>query len=527
MVNTQLLDYVKQQLAQGLNKETIQHNLASSGGWALSDINEAFSVLGVNQGVPISTAGAIPTAPIKYAGFWIRWVAVTVDGLILAVPIFILQIALVALMSSPGSEASSAGTAGAIARLLGILVGWIYFSLMTYYKGATLGKMMVGITVKSDDFQKLSFGRVLLRETIGKFVSTIILGIGYIIAGVTQRKQALHDKFAHSVVVYKDPSKSHTAGLVIGIILAAILPIIAILGILSSVVLVSLNTARQKGQDAQVKSVLSQMRTEAEVNYGQNNTYSKSRSCSSGMFASDPSFNTIASSLTVTSKNLLTCFAEGTTYAISAPLSTAGQNYCVDSTGFNGNGTAIDDGSKASCQTDSSSVSNNTNQLPVTQSQQSSSIPGSQPYSYTLPSGWTSVQNSGQGVQAANKTLGYVLSVTSAPIPASFGNATSINQIMNSDSVKKIIQSEFPNATIGAVGSGYVGGESALITGFTTRVTETVDGAQKQSKPLSITQYSVVHKGVLYTITLMTAVSQNSSAPQDFQTIINSFTFNQ
>ena len=231
MVNIQLLDYIKQQIAQGLSKETIQHSLASSGGWTLSDINEAFSTLEINQGLPMSATGAIATLPVKYAGFWIRWVAIIIDSFVLTIPIFILQIILVAIMSSPGSEASSAGTAGALARLLGTLISCIYFSLMTYYKGATLGKMLVGITVKSDDFNKLSFGRVLLRETIGKFVSGIILGIGYIIAGVTQRKQALHDKFAHSVVVYKDPSNPRKAGLIIGIIIATILPAIAILGI--------------------------------------------------------------------------------------------------------------------------------------------------------------------------------------------------------------------------------------------------------------------------------------------------------
>ncbi len=55
MVNPQLLDYIKKQLAQGLSKETIQQNLISAGGWNLSDITEVFSTLGVNQGVPVSS----------------------------------------------------------------------------------------------------------------------------------------------------------------------------------------------------------------------------------------------------------------------------------------------------------------------------------------------------------------------------------------------------------------------------------------------------------------------------------------
>jgi len=48
MVNPQLLDYIKQQLAQGLNKEAIQQNLISGGGWTTQDIEEAFrSVISV------------------------------------------------------------------------------------------------------------------------------------------------------------------------------------------------------------------------------------------------------------------------------------------------------------------------------------------------------------------------------------------------------------------------------------------------------------------------------------------------
>jgi len=59
MVNTQLLDYIKQQLAQGLSKETIQQNLISAGGWNLSDITEAFSALGNDQSVSLSNSARI------------------------------------------------------------------------------------------------------------------------------------------------------------------------------------------------------------------------------------------------------------------------------------------------------------------------------------------------------------------------------------------------------------------------------------------------------------------------------------
>ncbi len=49
MSNSQLLDYIKKQLAQGFSKEVIQQNLISAGGWNLSDIAEAFSELGISK----------------------------------------------------------------------------------------------------------------------------------------------------------------------------------------------------------------------------------------------------------------------------------------------------------------------------------------------------------------------------------------------------------------------------------------------------------------------------------------------
>ncbi len=349
MVNTQLLEYIKQQIAQGLTKEVIQQNLVSAGGWNLVDVNDAFATLELNQPAhnPVAPAGAVPTPPVnvKYAGFWVRFVAIMVDTLIIAIPIGVIQFILGLILMK--SAVSSTQASGVLSYLVSLLFTWTYFSLMTHYYGATLGKMLVGITVKSDNFEKLSFSKVLLRETVGKFVSQIILCIGFIIAGFTEKKQGLHDMFVHSVVVYKDPSKPHTAGLVVGIIIACVLPVLAIVGILSSVVLVSLSAARQAGNDAQVRSVLAQIRTQAEVYYGNNNTYTKTRSCSQGMFA-DASFTPVFAQLK--DKNVVSCYAEGETYAISAALRSAGSSYCYDSAAVSGAGIAVDDGSTASCK---------------------------------------------------------------------------------------------------------------------------------------------------------------------------------
>jgi hypothetical protein len=135
-------------------------------------------------------------------------------------------------------------------RLVFIALAWSYFIVMTKKYGATLGKKAFGLEVRSDKSESLSWGQVILRETIGKIVSYIIIYIGFIMAGFTGRKQALHDKIAGTVVVYKDPNKKLGAGAVVLIIIACLLPIIAIVGIFVSIVLMSLGSARNKAQDA-------------------------------------------------------------------------------------------------------------------------------------------------------------------------------------------------------------------------------------------------------------------------------------
>lgn len=181
---------------------------------------------------PAPTAQPAAAAPVtlKYAGFWIRFIASMVDGVILIIPSILIQIIV----------------DGPIGNILYFILTYLYFILMTEHKGATLGKMFVGLTVKSDDLQKLSIGKIILRETVGKWISAIILGIGYYMVGFTAKKQGLHDMMAHSVVVYKDPSKKYTARIVIATIIAVVLPALIFLGIMASVVLVSLDTARTK-----------------------------------------------------------------------------------------------------------------------------------------------------------------------------------------------------------------------------------------------------------------------------------------
>ena len=129
-----------------------------------------------------------------------------------------------------------------------------------------------------------------------------------------------------------------------GFTLIELLVVIAIIGILSAVVLASLSTARNKGNDAAVQSNLSTIQTQAEIYYGGagSNSYSSPTgaaitSCTGGMFSDTTVANAINSAKNSARGGLIACgvTANGTAYAVEAAVNgtTTGQSWCVDSTG--------------------------------------------------------------------------------------------------------------------------------------------------------------------------------------------------
>ncbi len=159
--------------------------------------------------VPPPTAGAAQ-AP-AYAGFWLRFLAYVIDALVLGL---VSAFASAFLGAVAGGVLGITGTApdaiAAVGSLIGMLVGllvyWLYFSIMeSSGKQGTLGKMALGLAVTDGAGRPIGFGRASGRY-FAKIVSAIPLGIGFLMAGFTGRKQALHDMIAGTLVVRRRES---------------------------------------------------------------------------------------------------------------------------------------------------------------------------------------------------------------------------------------------------------------------------------------------------------------------------------
>lgn len=132
-------------------------------------------------------AAAVPEIRTAYAGFWVRVLAAILDALVLSA---------VGWLLGRGTHDDYA-----ISGAASIVVGWLYSAFMeSGPKQATLGKIVLGLIVTDEQGRRIDFAKASIRH-FSKYLSAILLCIGFLMVAFDARKQGLHDKLAKTLVL--------------------------------------------------------------------------------------------------------------------------------------------------------------------------------------------------------------------------------------------------------------------------------------------------------------------------------------
>jgi uncharacterized RDD family membrane protein YckC len=163
-------------------------------------------------------AGSPAVPRVEYAGFWLRFIALLIDNIVMGFAFILILIPLIFLTGlgsflqgfHPDEDMNDAGVMLIIGFVFliatcSLVVTWLYHAFMESSEWqATLGKKALGLVVTDMAGQRVSFGRSTGRH-FGKIVTNLIpFLIGYIMAGFTEKKQALHDMLAGCLVLRRN-----------------------------------------------------------------------------------------------------------------------------------------------------------------------------------------------------------------------------------------------------------------------------------------------------------------------------------
>lgn len=161
--------------------------------------------------VAVAVPGVVVRPGVQYAGFWLRFVAWIIDRILLQVAAWIILLPFMGslgfrgMFGHPSRPEDAFLMLGSVFRfaLIAFAIEWLYYALLESSSWqATLGKKALGLEVTDLQGHRISFGRATGRF-FGKIISAIILWIGFIMAGFTEKKQALHDILAGCLVIRK------------------------------------------------------------------------------------------------------------------------------------------------------------------------------------------------------------------------------------------------------------------------------------------------------------------------------------
>jgi uncharacterized RDD family membrane protein YckC len=184
-----------------------------AGSWVCADCKPAF----LSRVMASGAAGASPLAR-RFGGFWIRFGARMIDGLIFTVPMLIIAAIFIPNLIRAARQAGRPPNAPNPAFAIGFItffviafvVGGCYEVLMLKYYSATVGKIACGLKVIRSDGRSLGwgvcFGRYAMWNIVTcgiPYINSVLMLVSSIMLGVDDEKRALHDRVCDTRVIYK------------------------------------------------------------------------------------------------------------------------------------------------------------------------------------------------------------------------------------------------------------------------------------------------------------------------------------
>ncbi|WP_373895551.1 RDD family protein [Virgibacillus sp. CBA3643] len=150
--------------------------------------------------IEYTTEATQRSLPRRYAGFWMRFWAYLIDLIV----IFSIN----GILLSPFKFINDGSPIDVgfwtLTGILGAVIFYAYFLLMTKFFKQTVGKMIFGLKVIRNDAQPLAWSDLLFREVVGRFIHRVFffMALLYIVVAFTPEKQGVHDMIGNTRVVF-------------------------------------------------------------------------------------------------------------------------------------------------------------------------------------------------------------------------------------------------------------------------------------------------------------------------------------